>query len=176
MSKLQEYLYDQYALVLLGSEIDDILALARQEIELPSETEIEDEFPVIEYQKKADDVFLIRTDHNNAFDLFKEYSSRAESNKFKQEGALWALGKVQNPYPKPLSKTDMKENPLLRIVSHSLDQINLLFEHRAHWEKLNLPEAEHYVRDQEFNRMLDHHMSVMKDFILVWYKTQLDNE
>ena len=101
-SALGEYLYKQYGLILLGSEIDDILALARQEIELPDEDELEGEFPVIEYQKKADDMFLKRSEHNNAYDLFKVYSDQAESNKFKQEGALWALGKVRNPYPKPL--------------------------------------------------------------------------
>lgn len=69
----------------------------------------------------------------------------------------------------------MKENPLPKIVTPVLDQINLLFEHRLHWEKLNLAEAEYYAREQEFNRKLDHHMAVMRDFIFVWYKTQLNN-
>ncbi|OQB03951.1 MAG: hypothetical protein BWY21_02125 [Parcubacteria group bacterium ADurb.Bin216] len=42
MSKLWEYLAKQYDLSLLDSEIDDILTLARQEIELPDREEIEE--------------------------------------------------------------------------------------------------------------------------------------
>ena len=47
-------------------------------------------------------MFLKRTDNNNAYELFKAYSEQAIANKLKQEGAVWALMKVRNPYPKPM--------------------------------------------------------------------------
>jgi hypothetical protein len=96
MSKLQEYLYDQYSLILLGSEIDDILALARQEIELPSGNDIEDEFPVLEYKTNAGKEFL------DDYDKWAQNDRKARENQLKQEGAVWALMKVRNPYPKPM--------------------------------------------------------------------------
>jgi hypothetical protein len=82
MSKLQEYLYDQYALVLLGSEIDDILALARQEIELPSVDEcVEAAYVAFPYDNEG-----IPDSHSYSF----------------SQGVDWALGKVRNPYPKTM--------------------------------------------------------------------------
>jgi hypothetical protein len=82
MSKLQEYLYDQYDLVLLGSEVDDILALARQEIELPSNDEvIEQAYVSFPYDQEG-----IPDSHSYSF----------------CQGAEWALNKVRNPYPKPM--------------------------------------------------------------------------
>lgn len=71
-SKLGEYLYSQHGLVLLGSEIDDILALARQEIELPDAEEVRTWFSNLNYTEAY---FC---------------------------GAMTALRKVRNPYPKPM--------------------------------------------------------------------------
>jgi hypothetical protein len=84
MSKLQEYLYDQYALVLLGSEIDDILALARQEIELMEECDITD---------LAADYIESNGCYGNLYDSFRD-------------GVRAALGKVRNPYPKTMRFTE----------------------------------------------------------------------
>ena len=71
---LWEHLAETYDLNLVGSEIDDILLLARQEIELPDENEIAiasfDEIPI--------NVIMF------------------------SKGARWALNKVRNPYPKPM--------------------------------------------------------------------------
>ena len=94
MSKLRDYIESYHNIILTDSELDDILTLARQEIELPTGNDIEDEFPVIEYVNEADKVFL--KDENK----WKLFSSQARDNKLKQEGAIWALGKVLNPYPK----------------------------------------------------------------------------
>jgi len=90
MSKLQEYMYDQYALVLLGSEIDDILALARQEIELPTKEEIEQKYPTRGLVRVEDGTF--------------KGSATIEmwTNSMIQEGIEWALAKVRNPYPKSM--------------------------------------------------------------------------
>ena len=94
MSKLRDYIESYHGIILLDSELDDILTLARQEIELPNGNDIEDEFPVIEYEKRANEVFL--KDENK----WKLFSCQARDNKLKQEGAIWALAKVVNPYPK----------------------------------------------------------------------------
>lgn len=91
MSKLQEYLYDQYALVLLGSEIDDILALARQEIELPGEDD---------YINESMNLVILPPPRGGygGPDDFK--------GKCEQQGWLkackWYENKVRNPYPKPM--------------------------------------------------------------------------
>jgi hypothetical protein len=86
MSKLQEYLYDQYDLILVQSEIDDILALARQEIELPAEEDIDKEFPIDkEYSHKS----------------LTSFMDAIETLNFRR-GISWALNKVRNPYPKPM--------------------------------------------------------------------------
>lgn len=80
MTKLQEYLYDQYNLVLIQSEIDDILTLARQEIELPSEEDL------IEARRYDEP----KTDYQTGYNLGW------------MTGGIWALNKVRNPYPKPI--------------------------------------------------------------------------
>lgn len=81
--KLADYLYNQYGLILLESEIHDILEIARQEIELPSDEEIEDKCCAIANPESKKDF------------------ERGEWLGFK-EGAKWALYKVRNPYPKTM--------------------------------------------------------------------------
>jgi len=95
-SALGKYLYDQYGLILLGTEINDILEFARQEIELPDGNEIEDEFPVLQYKENAGKMFL------DNYQQWQTYDKQARENQLKQEGAVWALMKVRNPYPKPM--------------------------------------------------------------------------
>ncbi len=77
-SALGEYLYKQHGLILLGSEIDDILALARQEIELPQEEEVHDYLWDKREDYKEDTIWAFR------------------------EGYEWTVAKVRNPYPKPM--------------------------------------------------------------------------
>jgi len=90
MSKLSEYLYSQYNLVLLESEVNDILELARQEIELPSQEEIESKYPTSG---------LVIAEGGR----FKGCATiEMWSNAVAQEGIKWALNKVRNPYPKPM--------------------------------------------------------------------------
>ena len=74
MAALWEYMNSQYGLSLLQSEIDDILTLARQEIELPDDNEL----------KQA---------------CSQELPVRVSCW---IQGARWALNKVRNPYPKPM--------------------------------------------------------------------------
>ncbi len=85
MSKLQQHLMKEHDLMLLYSEVHDILELARQEIELPSYDEIKD------YSDKE-------------FDASKK-SGQSDADMYAlgiEVGAVWALGKVRNPYPKPM--------------------------------------------------------------------------
>lgn len=90
MSKLWEYLAKQYNLTLLDSEIDDILTLARQEIELPDKEEIEQQYPT-----KG----LVRVEDGS----FKGSATiEMWTNSEIQKGIEWALSKVRNPYPKKL--------------------------------------------------------------------------
>ena len=89
-SALGEYLYKQYGLILLGSEIDDILALARQEVELPSQDEIEAKYPTRGLVRIEDGKFK----GSATIEMWQ--------NSMIQEGIEWALGKVRNPYPKPM--------------------------------------------------------------------------
>jgi hypothetical protein len=70
--KLWDYLNKEHGLILLESEINDILELARQEIELPDEDELKEACPQ---------------------ELLPRISCWIQ-------GAKWALAKVRNPYPK----------------------------------------------------------------------------
>lgn len=78
MNSLWDYMNSQYGISLTGSEIDDILALARQEIELPDEDEI----------------------RLNAFKETRQ--APIIGHNWWYRGAQWALNKVRNPYPKPM--------------------------------------------------------------------------
>ena len=90
ISRLMDYLESQYGLLLLGSEIDDILILARQEIELPDKEEIEQQYPT-----KG----LVRVEDGS----FKGSATiEMWTNSEIQKGIEWALSKVRNPYPKKL--------------------------------------------------------------------------
>jgi len=82
MSALWDYMSKQHGLNLLESEIDDILTLARQEIELPSTEEVIQEA----YVKFPYDNEGIPDSHSYSF----------------CQGAEWALAKVRNPYPKTI--------------------------------------------------------------------------
>jgi len=75
--KLWDYLNKEHGLILLDSEINDILELARQEIELPTIDDIKEEFPDMDW-----------TNH--------------DIHMAKQEGAIWALHKVRHPFPKSI--------------------------------------------------------------------------
>jgi hypothetical protein len=72
--KLWNYLNQEYGLLLLDSEIHDILELARQEIELPTEEEIRQSCP-------------------------QELPPRVSSW---IQGVAWAIRKVREPYLKPM--------------------------------------------------------------------------
>ncbi len=80
MSALWDYMSKEHGLNLLGSEIDDILALARQEIELPEIHEAREVAESIRYG----------------------FKSSSEGWFGFIEGFKYALRKVRNPYPKPL--------------------------------------------------------------------------
>ncbi len=75
----------EHDLMLLDSEINDILELARQEIELPSYEDIK------EYSDK--EFKASKTSGQYDADM---YALGIEV------GAVWAVGKVRNPYPKPM--------------------------------------------------------------------------
>jgi hypothetical protein len=78
MSALWDYMSKQHGLNLLGSEIDDILALARQEIDLPDEEELYRTAP-------------------------EEESVASEKQALAWiSGAKYAINKVRNPYPKTM--------------------------------------------------------------------------
>ena len=88
MSKLGDYLNKQHGLILLESEVNDILELARQEIELPDRDEIENKYPTRG---------LVRMEDGK----FKGCATvEMWQNAMIQEGINWALNKVRNPYPK----------------------------------------------------------------------------
>lgn len=93
---LWEYFNKEHGLSLLDSEIHDIIELARQEIGLPSGNDIEDEFPVLQYKEDAGKMFL------DNYQQWQTYDKQARENQLKQEGAVWALMKVRNPYPKTM--------------------------------------------------------------------------
>lgn len=76
--KLWNYLNKEYGLILLESEIHEILEIARQEIELPEECDISD--------ASADYI----EDHGSYGNLFEAF----------KDGFRYALNKVRNPYPK----------------------------------------------------------------------------
>ncbi len=84
MSALWDYLSKEHGLTLVDSEIHDILELARQEIELPDEEEINDAFIEIFDNK----------DHRQGW----------------HGGVEWALNKVRNPYPRIVRFTEDKED------------------------------------------------------------------
>jgi hypothetical protein len=78
--KLWDYLNKEHGLILLESEINDILELARQEIELPDD---------IEKSDRAADYINDNGAYGDKFDAFKD-------------GFDAALAKVRNPYPKSI--------------------------------------------------------------------------
>ena len=83
--KLWDYLNKEHGLILLDSEINDILELARQEIELPDYEELK------EYVDKE----------------FKEATAlgQADADMYAlgiEVGGVWMLNKVRNPYPKTM--------------------------------------------------------------------------
>lgn len=82
--KLWDYLNKEYGLILLESEINDILEIARQEIELPSE--------------KDRQIAMISYAESSPFGDIS-YDSVEE---IWREGALWYENKVRNPYPKTM--------------------------------------------------------------------------
>ena len=81
--KLWDYLNKEHGLILLDSEINDILELARQEIELPDIDDIKEQFNDADW-----------TNHDLTM--------------ARQEGAIWAIDKARNPYPKSIR---FKEDP-----------------------------------------------------------------
>ena len=83
MSKLWDYLSKEHGLNLLDSEINDILELARQEIELPDKEEID-----------AEEIELL--------DVGGTEWTKATPIVWR-EGVKWALNKVRNPYPKQIN-------------------------------------------------------------------------
>jgi hypothetical protein len=80
---LWEYMSEQHGLTLLESEINDILHIARQEIELPDEQEITD--------AEVELLDVGGTDWTKDTPIIW------------REGVKWALGKVRNPYPKQIN-------------------------------------------------------------------------
>ena len=74
---LWEYMNKEHGLSLLDSEIQEILSLARQEIELLTIDDIKEQFPDSDWT--THDLMMAR-----------------------QEGAEWALAKVRNPYPQTI--------------------------------------------------------------------------
>lgn len=85
MSKLWDYLSEYHGLTLTGSEVDDILALARQEIELPCREEI----------KEASKLYA-------EFEGCPLFGECGYEDKHFSDGVEWALAKVRNPYPKTM--------------------------------------------------------------------------
>lgn len=85
---LWEYMSEQHGLTLLGSEIHDILELARQEIELPDEDEIE-----MHFLKDGDKIIDAGFTHSECSLIIRNRIA----------GAKWALDKVRNPYPKQIN-------------------------------------------------------------------------
>lgn len=101
MSKLWDYLNKEHGLILLGSEIDDILALARKEIAIPSYDDIK------EYRDKEFEA--------------SEKSGQVDADMYAlgiEAGAVWAVNKVRNPYPKTIHflKDDSIIKGKLRII------------------------------------------------------------
>jgi hypothetical protein len=86
MSALWNYMSKQHGLNLLESEIDDILTLARQEIELPTDEEIDEEFYV---------------DKEYAIKNIMEFQDSVDMLNLRR-GAKWAIANVRNPYPKSI--------------------------------------------------------------------------
>jgi hypothetical protein len=79
MSKLDNFLYNEHGLILTESELNDVLELARQEIELPTVDEALEEVYTPEYAwSKETEGWVIAT-------------------------AKWFIDKVRNPYPKQIN-------------------------------------------------------------------------
>ena len=81
--EVHDYFYDNHEIMLLESDWNDILSLARQEIELPTEREIWEE-----YKKRSENL-----------------EARIEKIRFCHafmDGAYWLRDKVKNPYPKTI--------------------------------------------------------------------------
>ncbi len=88
--KLWEYLNKEHGLILLESEINEILSLARQEIELPDKDEIEGQYPTKGLVRLEDGCFR----GSATIEMW--------TNLEIQKGIEWALGRVRNPYPKEM--------------------------------------------------------------------------
>ena len=84
--KLWDYLNKEYGLILLESEINDILEIARQEIELPNEQEMFD--TSTQYLSNTRE----RRDNPLIYYILDDFES----------GWKQALDKVRNPYPKTM--------------------------------------------------------------------------
>lgn len=99
MSKLQQHFMKEHDLMLLDSEVHDILELARQEIELPTQEEIEQQFPT----KRIEDIpNKENLTSNQIYHIENCNMLSRQTHKDIQEGVWWALKKVRNPYPKPM--------------------------------------------------------------------------
>jgi hypothetical protein len=79
---LYDYLYDTYDVLSIGTERDEIISLARQEMRLPSETEI----------KEASNLYA-------EFEGCPLFGECGFEDKHFRDGVEWALSKVRNPYP-----------------------------------------------------------------------------
>jgi hypothetical protein len=88
--KLWDYLNKEHGLILVDSEINDILELARQEIELP---EVEEFQEVSELYQEFEGCPIYG-------DCVKDGLARAFRN-----GCSTALNKVRNPYPQTVKFT-----------------------------------------------------------------------
>jgi len=119
MSNLREYLESYHGLTLLSSEVDDILSLARMEIDLPTNEEIINE---------SRDGF--EDDSGDPFDQVFRKGFRL--------GATWVINKIKNPYPIEINFTDKPE----RDITDSLSNIALADHERLgdtfiDWKKLS---------------------------------------
>jgi len=85
MSALWDYLNKEHGLTLLGSEIHDILELARQEIELPDYEEL-----TAYRDKEFESAKALGQTDADMYALGIEV------------GGVWMLNKVRNPYPKKM--------------------------------------------------------------------------
>lgn len=91
---LWEYMNKEYGLTLLDSEIQEILSLARQEIELPDEDEVND---------IAEDYCMFQGGEDG------EPEADPYTHQCFKDGFISALRKVRNPYPQTIRFKDTKD-------------------------------------------------------------------
>ena len=87
---LWEYMSEQHGLTLLESEVHEIISVARKEMELLDDEEINREYPIKGLVLTEDGKFV------------GSATMEMWHNSLRQEGARWALAKVRNPYPKTI--------------------------------------------------------------------------